>query len=187
MPTPARGQHQSMNPSPSRPTVPSGHPSSSVRPHGSPKRLAAEAIRIEHIGSTAMEGLAAKPVIDVVVSVSDLDATAELARRVTNLSYEDCGGDSGRRYFRKRDGQHFNVQVIEYKSAKWRANLLLRDYLRTNPRSRAPLRRGKAKGRQYRPNIAGLLEPQESNHRATAHRRGTRFELRAVDWPSVSQ
>ena len=114
MATHARRQHQSMNPSPSRPTVPSGHLSSSVRPHGSPRRSGAEAIRIEHIGSTAVRGLAAKPVIDVMVGVSDVDATAELARRVRTLGYEDCGGDSDRRYFRKRDGQHFNVQVLEY-------------------------------------------------------------------------
>lgn len=91
-----------------------------------------EAIDVEHIGSTAVPGLAAKPVVDVMVGVRDLAATAELAERLTMQGYEDCGGEHNRRYFRKRDGQHFNVQVIEYDSPKWQANLLLREYLRAN-------------------------------------------------------
>ena len=37
-----------------------------------------------------------------------------------------------KRYFRKRDGQHFNVHFIARESPKWRANLRFRDYLRSN-------------------------------------------------------
>jgi len=94
--------------------------------------LGDEAIAVEHIGSTAVPGLDAKPVVDVMVGVDEIAATAKLAQRLTTHGYEDCGGESERRYFRKRDGQHFNVQVIEYDSPTWRANLLLREYLRAD-------------------------------------------------------
>jgi GrpB-like predicted nucleotidyltransferase (UPF0157 family) len=87
-------------------------------------------LAIEHIGSTAVVDVASKPVIDLMIGVSDLDTTEALADRLTALGYEDCGGAVGRRYFRKRGGgQNFNVQVMEYASPKWSANLLFRDYL----------------------------------------------------------
>jgi GrpB-like predicted nucleotidyltransferase (UPF0157 family) len=88
---------------------------------------------IEHIGSTAVAGLAGKPIVDVMIGVDDLSTTNEPARQLAVLGYEDCGGAEGRRYFRKRgDGQHFNVQVMEYGSPEWRANILFRDYLRSD-------------------------------------------------------
>jgi GrpB-like predicted nucleotidyltransferase (UPF0157 family) len=96
--------------------------------------LADTAVALEHIGSTAVAGLAAKPVIDVMVGVPDLSATAELARRLLRLGYEDCGGADDRRYFRKRGGEpHYNVQVIEYATPTWDANVLFRDFLRSDP------------------------------------------------------
>src|SRR5829696_8215161 len=59
----------------------------------------------EHIGSTAVAGLAAKPIIDVMVGVTDLSATERLAHRLGQLGYEDCGGSDNRRYFRKRGAE----------------------------------------------------------------------------------
>src|ERR1044072_7288412 len=59
---------------------------------------------IEAIGSTPGAGLAAKPIVDVMVGVDDLETTADLATRLAVLGYQDCGGGEGRRYFRRRDG-----------------------------------------------------------------------------------
>lgn len=90
-------------------------------------------LAIEHIGSTAVAGLAAKPIVDVMVGVPDLSSTAGLAAQLVALGYEDCGGAEGRRYFPKRGvGQHFNVQVIEHRSLMWDTNILFRDYLRSD-------------------------------------------------------
>jgi GrpB-like predicted nucleotidyltransferase (UPF0157 family) len=90
-------------------------------------------LAIEHIGSTAVEGLAAKPIVDVMVGVSDLNSTESLAAQLAVLGYEDCGGAEGRRYFRKRGTrQHFNVHVMEHGSPMWEANILVRDYLRSD-------------------------------------------------------
>ena len=64
-----------------------------------------------------MVGVASKPVIDLMIGVSDLGTTEALADRFTALGYEDCGGAEGRRYFRMRGGgQDFNVQLIERRS-----------------------------------------------------------------------
>src|SRR5205823_2548793 len=54
-------------------------------------------VGVEHIGSTAVPGLDAKPVIDLLVGVRELDPALRL------LDYEACGesGVSGRLYFRK--------------------------------------------------------------------------------------
>lgn len=61
------------------------------------------AIKIEHIGSTSIEGLAAKPIIDIQIEVTNL---SELESK--NSQFESCGyivkgenGIEGRRYFQK--------------------------------------------------------------------------------------
>lgn len=90
-------------------------------------------LAVEHIGSTAVEGLAAKPIVDVMVGVSALNRTDGIADRLAALGYEDCGGAEGRRYFRRRGaGQDFNVQLIEHESPQWRTNIRFRDYLRSD-------------------------------------------------------
>jgi GrpB-like predicted nucleotidyltransferase (UPF0157 family) len=120
-------------------------------------RLAAvlrdEAIAVEHIGSTAVRGLDAKPIVDVMVGVDEIAATTKVTQRLTEHGYEDCGGESDRRYFRKRDGEHFNVQVIGYDSPKWRANLLLREYLRADRRAASRYARAKREAANTSPTL----------------------------------
>jgi GrpB-like predicted nucleotidyltransferase (UPF0157 family) len=97
------------------------------------KGLDGSVLAIEHIGSTAVVGLAAKPIIDVMVGVDELNTTDDLASQLAVLGYEDCGGAEGRRYFRRRGaGQHSNVHLIEYERSRWRENIRFRDYLRSN-------------------------------------------------------
>jgi GrpB-like predicted nucleotidyltransferase (UPF0157 family) len=55
------------------------------------REVIGDAVRgIEHVGSTAVVGLAAKPVIDVMIGVFNLDRAGELASRLTTFGYEDC-------------------------------------------------------------------------------------------------
>ena len=58
---------------------------------------------IYHIGSTAVEGLAAKPIIDILLETSSLEKLDGLDDEFESLAYEAMGefGISGRRYFRK--------------------------------------------------------------------------------------
>lgn len=89
---------------------------------------------IEHIGSTAVPGLTAKPIVDLMIGVAPSDDHNTLAEHLAPLGYEDCGGAPGRRYLRRRgDSGQFNVQIVEHKGSLWDANLLFRDYLRADP------------------------------------------------------
>lgn len=61
------------------------------------------AINIEHIGSTAVVGLSAKPIIDILVEVKNLTALDRRSEKLEVLGYQvkDENGISGRRYFQK--------------------------------------------------------------------------------------
>jgi len=105
-------------------------------------RLAAElgpvAIRIEHVGSTAVPGLAAKPIVDIDVSVAD---TEDEEAYVPAL--EACGlklrfREPGHRYFRPPADRprEVHVHVCGAGSAWERNHLLFRDFLRSHPAAR---------------------------------------------------
>jgi GrpB-like predicted nucleotidyltransferase (UPF0157 family) len=91
--------------------------------------LGEAALAIEHVGSTAVPGLDASPIVDLLVGVAALDPALRLP------DYEACGpaGVPGRLYFRKRGPASFNAQVVVHGGPIWRAALLLRDYLRAHP------------------------------------------------------
>ena len=64
--------------------------------------LGDEAIEIYHIGSTSVEGLSAKPIIDIMPVVKDISRIDKLNPAFEALGYECMGefGIPGRRYFR---------------------------------------------------------------------------------------
>lgn len=95
--------------------------------------------RIEHIGSTSVPGLAAKPIVDIQAGVTGPLDEARFAAVLEPLGYESLGeaGVPGRLYFRRRGTQSFNVHVVELGGAHWQNNLALRDYLRAVPAAAA--------------------------------------------------
>ena len=102
-----------------------------------PERFA----RIEHFGSTSVPGLAAKPVIDLMAGVTDLDATADLLHKELpplGYTYVDAGM-RGRLFFqRNRDGRRtHHLHVLTVDSIPTRNEILLRDYLRRHPEDAA--------------------------------------------------
>lgn len=90
--------------------------------------------RIEHIGSTAVPGLAAKPIVDVLVSVADVDDEAGYVRAIESLGLAFRVREPGHRYFRA-PGERRVVQVhVCEAGGEWeRGHLLFRDYLRKHP------------------------------------------------------
>lgn len=91
---------------------------------------------IEHVGSTAVPGLAAKPFVDLLVGVIPLDLKPETLETMQRLGYECLGqsGVPGRVYFRKRGGAGaFNAHFVIPGSDNWVRNIVLRDYLRAHP------------------------------------------------------
>src|SRR5436190_17003606 len=95
------------------------------------------AVEIEHVGSTAVPGLAAKPTIDVAVGVMTLDLPPDVVASMEALGYEDCEAESraGERRFRRGDGapRTFIVHAVEWGSAAWLDYLRFRDALRADP------------------------------------------------------
>lgn len=98
-------------------------------------RALGDAIAVEHMGSTAVPGLEAKPIVDVIASVAQLALTHAQIGNVERLGYEYLGecGVPGRAYFRKREPYPFNLYVVQYESSLWAHNLLFRDYLQAHP------------------------------------------------------
>jgi GrpB-like predicted nucleotidyltransferase (UPF0157 family) len=90
---------------------------------------------VEHIGSTSVPGLLAKPVIDIMVGLQQLEKVSAVRVQLASLGYTDLGeaGVPGRWYFRRRAESDFNVHATLQNGPIWNANLALRDYLRANP------------------------------------------------------
>jgi GrpB-like predicted nucleotidyltransferase (UPF0157 family) len=91
------------------------------------------AVGIEHIGSTSVPGLCAKPIVDVLVGLPELELSEEQVEAMEGLGYEFLGeyGLSGRLFFRKHPRTH-HVHVVEYGGVHWDRQLTFRDALRTD-------------------------------------------------------
>jgi len=103
------------------------------------ERLAAAlgplALRIEHVGSTSIPDMLAKPVVDIQVSVADVDDTDAYRAHVEAQGFELRFMEPGHRYFRPPPGvpRDYQVHVCEVGSDWERVHLLFRDYLRAHP------------------------------------------------------
>ena len=92
---------------------------------------------VEHIGSTSLEGLGAKPIIDFMVGVCDLNQVVEFIEPLQQINYEHVFHKDfpNRRFFRKGEkgaGTH-HLHIYKYGSEEWNNNILFRDFLKTHP------------------------------------------------------
>jgi GrpB-like predicted nucleotidyltransferase (UPF0157 family) len=96
-------------------------------------------VRIDHIGSTAVPGLAAKPVIDIQISVASFDPLEAFRAPLEALGYAYRADNTERtkRYFREPAGSsRTHIHVRRAGSFSEQFALLFRDYLRAPPRWR---------------------------------------------------
>jgi len=95
------------------------------------------ALRIEHNGSTAVPGLAAKPVIDIQVSVARLHPIDGYARLLADLGYVHVPHADDARcpfFHRPQTWPHsHHIHIVEAGSEEERHTLAFRDYLRGHP------------------------------------------------------
>ena len=96
-------------------------------------------LAVEHIGSTGVPGLAAKPIIDIMVGIRSLADARRCIGPLEALGYEYVAEYEvelpERRYFRKvrpRPRTH-HIHMVETTSDFWRTHLLFRDHLRSHP------------------------------------------------------
>lgn len=98
-------------------------------------------VEIHHIGSTAVPGLAAKPIIDILAVVKSLEAVDKVANKFEGMGYEYLGefGIAGRRYLRKGGDERTHQIHIFDETDRFNIvrHIAFRDYLRTHSEDRA--------------------------------------------------
>ncbi len=97
-------------------------------------------VAIHHIGSTAVPGLAAKPIIDIMPVVKCLVAVDDVSADFEKIGYEYLGkfGIQGRRYLRKGgDERTHQIHIFaENDTENIDRHLAFRDYMRTHEKER---------------------------------------------------
>ncbi len=102
------------------------------------KVLATNLVVIHHIGSTAIPNIYAKPIIDLLIEVKDINLLIQQTPAMVALGYEAMGeyGLVGRRYFRKENSlgiRTHHVHIYEIYSPEIERHLAFRDYMIAHP------------------------------------------------------
>ena len=103
---------------------------------GHENRGTAPSVDVEHIGSTSVPGLAAKPIVDVVVAVDDITAEEDHVERLIAAGYELRVREPGHRLVRTPE-RDVHVHLYERGHPAVDDYLLLRDRLRSDDADRA--------------------------------------------------
>ena len=114
------------------------------------------AMRIEHVGSTSVEGLSAKPVIDIDVVIRDRTVLPEIVIALQKAGYNHEGnlGIPGREAFKYEGKEHLrkhHLYVCAQDSEELRRHIAFRDYLRSHPEAVAEYSRVKEEGARLYP------------------------------------
>ena len=119
--------------------------------------LGALAIGIEHVGSTSVEGLSAKPCIDLDVVIRDRADLDAVVGRLGAIGYFHEGnlGIPGREAFGYTDKPHLmkhHLYVCSADSEELRRHLVFRDFLRSHPEAAAEYGEVKMRAAELFPN-----------------------------------
>ena len=102
--------------------------------------LGADALDIQHVGSTAVPGLAAKPILDLGIAVAADSVVAACIPRLIALGYAYRGyrGPDQGHFFDRGPEQHLThyLHVMRIRDPGWWNYLRFRDYLRAHPAAR---------------------------------------------------
>jgi GrpB-like predicted nucleotidyltransferase (UPF0157 family) len=121
-------------------------------------------ISIEHVGSTSIEGLAAKPVIDLDVVMDSYDVLPQIIERLQEHGYEHQGnlGIEGREAFQRSQPDEFmkyHLYVCPKDGKGYLEHIAFRDYLRSNAEARQAYVEVKQRlAEQYRYDIDAYCE-----------------------------
>lgn len=99
------------------------------------------ALRIDHIGSTSIPGMDAKPIIDVQISVATLDPVDPFRLPLESVGFlwRSNNPELTKRYFREKPGERrTHIHVRRMGSFSQQFPLLFRDYMRAHPQEVPP-------------------------------------------------
>jgi GrpB-like predicted nucleotidyltransferase (UPF0157 family) len=99
------------------------------------RSLAEYVLDIQHIGSTAVPGLPAKPIIDIGIAVANFEEAFRCVPLLESLGYLYRGefGIPRRHYFVRGEPRTHQLHMNEIESADWQNTIAFRDYLREHP------------------------------------------------------
>ncbi|MXY47674.1 MAG: GrpB family protein [Gemmatimonadetes bacterium] len=91
---------------------------------------------IQHVGSTAIVGMPAKPILDIAIAVEDFEMARVCIAPLAALGYTFKGenGIPRRHYFTKGEPCTHHIHMGEETSDEWAKLILFRDYLRSDQR-----------------------------------------------------
>lgn len=131
------------------------------------KALEQNVVAIYHIGSTAIPNIYAKPIIDLLVEVNNINEVDSQNATMETLGYQAMGefGIVGRRYFRKHNPlgtRTHHVHIFETHSPEITRHLTFRDYMISHPveaQEYSDLKRKLAK--KYPHDIEGYMDGKD--------------------------
>ena len=93
---------------------------------------------VEHIGSTAVPGLGAKPIIDMMAGVRSKDDADECLEPLRRIGYSDVTPEPGHAEWfyclgKSPHSTGYHLHLVKFMSSHWMRQLVFRDYLRTHP------------------------------------------------------
>jgi GrpB-like predicted nucleotidyltransferase (UPF0157 family) len=102
------------------------------------RNLGPSIVAMAHVGSTAVAGLDAKPILDLMIAVRSLRLPAEVFSKLSDIGYEHRSDDSvpGRLFFAKGEESartHY-LSICEADSSFWTSHITFRDRLRADDR-----------------------------------------------------
>jgi GrpB-like predicted nucleotidyltransferase (UPF0157 family) len=145
--------------------------------------LGAVVVAIHHIGSTAIPGIVAKPIVDMLLEVSDIGTLDRDTPRLERLGYEARGefGIPGRRYFRRNDEggcRTHHVHAFAAGSAEAQRHLAFRDFMVAHPEEASTYGALKAQlAAQYPNDMDGYMDGKDAYVKAQ--------QARAVAWSAA--
>ena len=106
------------------------------------ERVGHLAVGVEHVGSTAVPGLDAKPIIDIALAVTSTEVVTRLERPLGEIGYiyrGDAGADGGHLFVKESapEVRTHHLHVVAATDPQWRGWLLFRDELRADEELRA--------------------------------------------------
>lgn len=133
------------------------------------------AVGIEHYGSTAVPGLAAKPILDILVGVDPLDHWQDCREPLVELGYDYAAsaGVPGHHIFgRGRDNTERThlVHIVLFGGKSWVSNLAFRDALRRDADLREQYMRVKRDAVEAAPDSRGRYNELKQDFIAAAKR-----------------
>ena len=131
--------------------------------------------KIEYVGSSSINGLGGKGIIDVAISVPKNQIQNAIKKLEGNCyDFRPTGGDKERSFFQKiikykGNERRVHIQLTHSDSKTWKSMLAVRDYLRKNPKAikeyervkKEAIKHAKGEGKKYRDYKKAFLQKIE--------------------------